>query len=156
MTLEIALVWVLRLMGVIWIIGGVFVIQTARTTILIDRATDKIERLTGELGVSLDDQPVASSEQDRGRDRWLLIGGILTLVCGAGLVASSRLVLVPLTLLVVHQGLYARRQWIMSSLASNEEDAEEARMTSTAQNGAITAVVVWLVVGWLTWWEVFT
>ena len=136
MTIELMLITILRLFGLLWIIGGIIVIKNARFSSLIDRAFLHIES-----GFDATDNPVI----DLGRDHWLLVGGVLTFISGAALVAASFLVLVPLTFMVFHQGLYVIRQSQKVETASSEDEAAEAAISKSSRNGAITALAIWII-----------
>lgn len=144
--MTIFVIWLLKTFGVLWVLGGAFVIRQSWVEIFLDRAIDKVETLSKALGADGPDVP-----NDPGRAYWLLVGGILTVLSGIGLIVTHRYVLIPLSLLVVQQGLYAWRQWRMAERADSEEAAEDARMTPQARNGAIIAVGVWVVVLSLAW-----
>lgn len=136
MTLTGILTIVLQVFGVLWAIGGAFVINEMRLALFVDKAIDQIE-----LGV----ESIGVEAEDRGRTYWLLIGGVLTLLSGAGLMAASPYALIPLVILVAHQGLYAWRQYRLSRQAlekGNDDLAEEAEMSPAARKGAVTSVFV--------------
>jgi len=149
MTLDLVLIWALRAIGILWLLGGAFVIREMWLARSIDRAIDRIEDLTAEL--SAGDQPMPAAPEDRGRQMWLLTGGILTFIAGAALVAGSPLSLIPLTLLIIHQVFYLIRQARRVRQARSDEEAEDAKVTISARNGALTALAVWVVSLTLHW-----
>jgi hypothetical protein len=143
MTFTAILTVLLQLFGALWMAGGAIVVNQARLDIFADKSLSELNRIIGELGEDPEHEPT-----DKGRSYWLLSGGILTLVSGAGLFAASPLALYPLTALVVHQGVYAWRQNRLQQHAlksGDREQAQEAAMSPTARNGAITSVVIWAV-----------
>ena len=143
---EFILVWALRLFGVLWIVGGIFTIHQARTSAFLDRAIGTLEEAADRFADGDDhDSLEPDSTLDVARSYLLLTGGVLTLASGAAMVITRPWMLVPLTLLIVHQGLYALRQHRRVKRAQSEDEAEEAAMSPQARNGAVTAVVVWLV-----------
>ena len=75
-----ALVAVLRVVGFIWALGGVFIMLNAR----------------------------AVGDTDGGR--WVFVGGALTFVAGLLLAVASPWALVPIGLLIVQQGAFHWRQ----------------------------------------------
>lgn len=137
-------VWVLKAIGLLWFVGAFVVIRQSRLELVIDDATSKIEKIEADLSSEFD---ALSRPADRARAYWLLVGGVLTLLSGIGLMASHRYVVVPLTLLVLHQGVYAWRQNWRSKNATDAETAETEAMSPQAQNGALSALVVWIAAG---------
>ena len=71
---------ILRVIGLIWAVGAVFIIKNAR----------------------------AAPDSDAAR--WVLAGGVLTFVTGLMLLVASRWAAIPALLLVVQQGLFHWRQ----------------------------------------------
>ena len=69
-------VTVLRVIGLIWAIGAVFIMRNAR----------------------------ASGDSEAAR--WLFAGGVLTFAAGVFLIAASRWAAIPAVLLVLQQGLF--------------------------------------------------
>ena len=71
---------VLRVLGLIWAIGAVFIIKNAR----------------------------AAGGSEAGR--WVLVGGLLTFVTGLLLLAASRWAAIPAVMLAIQQGAFHWRQ----------------------------------------------
>jgi hypothetical protein len=71
---------ILRVVGLIWAIGAVFIVNNARAAGRSDAA------------------------------RWVLVGGVLTFVAGIMLAAGSRWAAIPAVLLAVQQGAFHWRQ----------------------------------------------
>ena len=74
------IVVILRLVGLVWAIGAVFIIKNAR----------------------------ASGGSDAAR--WVFVGGVLTFVAGIMLAAGSRWAAIPAVLVAIQQGVFHWRQ----------------------------------------------
>jgi len=144
MTLEYFLTWALRILGVLWMFGGFIVVREARMSLFAGDAITKIEAMTAPSDDDKTD-PLTEVPSDRPRDLWLLAGGLLTFISGAGLVAASPVVMIPMTALLLHQFVYAWRQHRRVAAAVSVAGRSAEAMTRTARNGAITAVIVWMV-----------
>lgn len=118
--------WALRAFGVFWVLGGALTLQHARRANLIDTA---LEALTQE-------------QEDRLVTQFLWIGGVLTLLSGAGLALATRWVLVPLVLLLLSQGLYFAIQERRFAQAKTAEDREDAEIAPTTRNAFSVSLVV--------------
>ncbi|GEM_PF-2739724 len=127
--------WALKLLGLAWAIGGVYVIITVRNTYGLEVALDTIESALPDD----EDEAVA----DPGRHRWMAVGGVLTTITGVGLVLSNPWVMAPLTLLLIHQLLYARRQDKRVDAANTDEGRQVAAMSASAARAARFSVIVW-------------
>ncbi|MFQ5566491.1 MAG: hypothetical protein ACE5EU_09030 [Paracoccaceae bacterium] len=74
------IVTILRVVGVIWAIGAVFIMNNARASGWSDAA------------------------------RWVFVGGVLTFVAGIMLAAGSRWAAIPAVLVAIQQGVFHWRQ----------------------------------------------
>lgn len=74
--MTVAVLVILRVVGLIWAIGAVFIMKNAR----------------------------AAGDSDAAR--WIFVGGALTFAAGLLLVAASRWAAIPAVLLVIQQGLF--------------------------------------------------
>lgn len=144
------LIWLLKIFGVLWVVGGAFVIRECWRERGLDRAIEKLDELSEELGVGTDDGE-EDIPFDPGRTNWLLVGGVLTLVSGLVLVFPFWWGVWVLSGLVLHQSLYAWRQFVLARAAKSPEAANEAAMTPSARNGAMIAVGVWILFSSLVW-----
>lgn len=128
----------LRLVGVLWLVGGALTLREVWRWRFMDPALAALEAALASL-------PGQDAVADTGRNRWLLIGGVLTVASGAGLLVATPWALGPLTALVVHQILYARRQARRVSHASTPIGKDFAEISPPAQRAAWFSLGVWAV-----------
>jgi len=77
-------VLILRLVGLVWAIGAVFIINNARAARGVDGGSDAA--------------------------RWVLVGGVLTFAAGIMLAAGSRWAAIPAVLVALQQGAFHWRR----------------------------------------------
>ncbi|MBD2667276.1 hypothetical protein B6N60_04759 [Richelia sinica FACHB-800] len=118
--------WSLRIFGAFWVVGGVFTLQQARQANFIDNA---LELITQE-------------KEDRLVSRFLLLISISTLLTGVGLVAVSRWVFIPLSLLIVLQIVYFFIQRQRFLQAQTDEERSQAQIAPATRNAFIVSLVV--------------
>ncbi|HSF94616.1 MAG TPA: hypothetical protein VLA52_06270 [Thermohalobaculum sp.] len=105
-----AIVVILRVIGLIWAIGSVFIMRNAR----------------------------AAGDSDAAR--WVFVGGVLTFAAGLLLAAASRWAVLPAVLLAVQQALFHWRQAkLMPPDAPRPNPAHVAIATMVALAAAILA-----------------
>lgn len=126
----------LRLVGALWLIGGIFLIRQLMTF-------GKIERALAQIGDDPNDDP--------GRDRWMMAGGAATTLAGVTMLAGTRWALLAIALVVIHQLAYFIRQRRRELAAKSADDAEEARPARTTINAFFFSLVVAVLAGWLNY-----
>jgi hypothetical protein len=126
-----------RIVGALWVIGGVFL---ARQLL----ALGKIERALDQIGGDPD------QKDDRGRDRWMLAGGALTALAGAAMLVGSWLSIPALCCVIAHQMLYFVRQRRRELAAGSDADAaDEARPARSTINAFFFSLVMAVLAAWL-------
>ena len=118
--------WALRAFGGFWIIGSGFAFYHARQAALMDQV---LGALSGEP-----EDPLVT--------RFLFIGSVLTLICGAGLAAASGWVLIPLALLLLSQVIYFRLKRRRFLRAASDEAREDARVAPSTRNAFALSIAV--------------
>jgi hypothetical protein len=115
--------WAFRGIGVLYAVGGAFVVNNMRTMLFLARSMDKLEQMMREA-----EQPslLANDPEDRGRLWWLLAGGILTFIAGIAMLAASLASVYLLLLMIAHQAMYMARQHRRVQAARDELQASEA------------------------------
>ncbi|HIK04572.1 MAG TPA: hypothetical protein IGS40_07630 [Trichormus sp. M33_DOE_039] len=122
----LALKWSLRIFGAFWVIGGVFTLQQAQQANFIDNA---LELITQE-------------KEDRLASRFLFFIALLTLLSGVGLVALSRWVLLPLSLLILLQAVYFAIQRQRFVQAKTDVERNDAQIAPSTRNAFIVSLIV--------------
>lgn len=149
MTLEQALVWVLRGFGALYIVGAVLLFRHLRVYALVDDATKRIEMMTREIDG--EENPEPADAFDKERNGWLAAGGVLTAVAGIAMIFALQISLVILVLLVIQQLGYFIRQRMRELAAKSPEEAEDARPSTATRNGFYTCLALTVLAAWLGW-----
>jgi hypothetical protein len=137
---------VLRVFGVLYVAGGVFMLNKLRMDLALDRALTEIERMSA----AFEGKPQRPAE-DTGRTWWLIAGAALTLAAGVAMALGLRLSVPLLALLLLQQILYFVRQRGRERAATTPEDAAEARPTQATRNGFYSCCAHTILAAWLDW-----
>lgn len=141
--MEMALVWIMRGVGLLWVVGGAMTVHQARQLHDIDKLTDEIETLAGEAGG--DGGASADAEDtpdDRQRKIWIGLGGVMVFLAGCALLAASWLAAVLACLVCIHQTAYAARQALRTRRAVGEEEKAMEALAPSTRNATLFAFVV--------------
>ncbi len=144
MNVEAGVEAALRLLGVAYLVGGLYLLRALRVNRAMDAMHDTVAALAAALG---DEAPPA----DPGRTRWLTVGAWLTGLSGAVLLSGARLAVFTQAVLVLHQAAYLSRQALRQRAATTEAAADDARPEASTVNAAIVSVVAWGAVYWARW-----
>ena len=107
--METALVWLLRAVGLLWLVGGAMVAHNFWQMWQIGRMANTLEAMAQDLAA--EDAPIDAEEpEDNGRDLWIAVGGVLTFLAGCALLVSSRFAVPACFALCLHQTLFVGRQ----------------------------------------------
>ncbi|MBU6371262.1 MAG: hypothetical protein KJS97_00925 [Alphaproteobacteria bacterium] len=128
--------WLLRAIGALWLVGGLFLIRQLLTFGPLERALDQLS-------------PDAAESADRGRDAWMLAGGVTTALAGALLLAGTRWALLGLCAVIVHQMAYFVRQRRRELAAKTEDGAEDARPARATINAFFFSLCVAVLTSWV-------
>lgn len=158
MSLPEGLVWVLRVFGVMYVVGAIFLFRMLRFDSFLDRATRQIQAMADDIArdAGVEQRPRVDVPEDRGRVVWLAAGGVLTLASGVAMVLGSRWAVLLLVLLVLQQLLYFVRQRRRELAAATVEEALEARPTARTRSGFYYSLVLTVLAAWLAWQGVLT
>ncbi len=138
--METALVWIMRGVGLLWVVGGAMTVHQARQLHDIDKLTDEIETLAGEAGGASADSEDAPD--DRQRKIWIGLGGLMVFLAGCALLAASWLSAVLACLVCLHQTAYAARQALRTRRAEGEEEKAMEALAPSTRNASLFAFVV--------------
>ncbi len=137
--METTLIWIFRAIGLLWIVGGAAVMHQTWQLRRIEQMTDELEEMGDFVGGETETD---AAPDDRARNLWIGLGGVLIFLTGCALVAASWLAM-PLSLLVcLHQtGYFVRQVWRQRKAKTEEERAIEAIAPST-RNATLFAFAV--------------
>lgn len=161
MTLTALLVWVLRLFGALYLVGGLIMARQmwfwARITPTMDKFIRTADAFNAEFGEGQSTPPERKLDEDHGRPWWLFAGGLLTTAAGAAMLLAHASAPIFLALIIVHQLLYFVRQRRRELAASNADSADEARPNRATINGFFAALLMAVLSAWLgyegaLWW----
>ena len=139
--MEMTLIWIFRAIGLLWIAGGAAVMHQSWQLRRIEQMTDELEEM-GDFAKAEGETETDAGPEDRARNLWIGLGGVLIFLTGCSLVAASWLAM-PLSLAVcLHQTAYFVRQvWRQRKAKTEEERANEAIAPST-RNATLFAFAV--------------
>jgi hypothetical protein len=143
MTLPDLALWILRGFGALWIVGGVFLMRQLYMNTQLDGMIAQLEKMAGEDGKPSDEL------DDKGRERWLFAGGVLTIAAGAAMAFAHRLAVPLLAALIIQQLLYFIRQRRRELAAQTESGAEGERPSQQTINGFFTSLLIATLAAWL-------
>lgn len=137
---DIAL-WTLRGIGVLWVLGAVVMIRKVWMMDRLDAMMAQLETAVRDHDPEpVDPAPDGQSQDDRetvdrGRNAWMIAGGVVLGAAGAAMAAGHRLAVPLLALLIVHQLAYfirQRRRELSRRTQAGREDAQPAASTVRA------------------------
>lgn len=137
---------VLRVFGVLYVGGALFMLNSLRMDLFLDKALTEIEKIAAEL----EGKPQRAPE-DTGRTWWLVAGAALTLVAGIAMALGLRLSVALLALLLIQQIAYFTRQRAREMAATTAEDALDARPNQATRNGFFACGAHTILAAWLDW-----
>jgi hypothetical protein len=137
---------VLRLFGVLYAVGAVFLLRQLRTMHMLDRAIHQIEGMA-------DDEAGASQPRrapvDLARNYWLASGGVLLFAAGLTMTFGLRISVIALGIVALHQMAYFVRQRRRELAAATPEEAEDERPTTQTRNGFFSGLAMFVLAAWL-------
>ena len=138
--MEMALVWILRAVGLLWLVGGALVAHNFWQTWQIGRMADTLEAVAKDLAAE-DAPSEPEATEDNGRDLWIAAGGVLTFLAGCALLVASRFAVPACFALCLHQTLFVGRQLL------NEGEP----LSPASRNAAVFAFGVTACAFYLAW-----
>lgn len=154
MSLPEGLVWVLRVFGVMYVVGAVFMVRQLRMDAFLDRAIAQIETMTDQIAADLEQKAPTRSAlppDDPGRRAWLMSGAVLLFVVGVAMAIGHRIAVPLMALLVVQQLAYFIRQRRRELRAATPAEAADARPANTTRNGLYWCLILTVFAAWLGW-----
>ena len=139
--------WVLRGFGALWVVGAVFLLRQLWFNAKLDPMIATLEKMAEDMGAPPEKAKV---DVDNGRERWMAVGGVLTLAAGVAMLLGHRLAVPLLAALIVQQILYFIRQR-RRELRASPADAAMERPTQQTVNGFYTSLLAALLAAWLYW-----
>jgi uncharacterized membrane protein len=128
------LLWVLeiflRVLGLLWIAGGIFTLKSAKESQFMDTCLEELEQ----------------KKVDRLVSNFMFISGFLTLLSGIGLVMNQDAVILILLILIISQWIYFDIKKKRFAQAKTEEEKEEYTINSTTYNGFLTSIYIAIIV----------
>lgn len=144
------LTWLLRLMGVGYLLGGAYMARQmwfwANITPSMNRLTQTLEEFNAETEGRA---PRAEPADDNARNWWLFTGAVITALAGAAMIFAHRLAVLLLAAIIVHQLLYFVRQQRRERAAISAEAKHEARVDRRTINGFYSALIMAVLAAWL-------
>jgi hypothetical protein len=145
------LTWCLRLFGVGYFVGGVWMARQmwfwARITPSMNKLTQTIEEFNAETEGRA--PRAAPLDEDVNRSWWLFAGAVITAAAGFAMIFAHRLAVPLLAAIIVHQMLYFIRQRRRERAAISAEAKHEARVNRATINGFFGALVMAVLAAWL-------
>lgn len=152
MTVTAVLVWVLRLFGALYLVGGVWMARQMWFWVRMGDTIDAFYAAAESIQAETEGRaPGPVEKDDIGRSWWLLIGAVLTALCGLAMLLGHRLAPLLLSLLIAQQLLYFIRQRRRELRAVTADAKAEERPSETTVNGFYGALVMAVLAGWLGW-----
>lgn len=139
MIVEQALLWLLRLMGVLWAVGAVFLMRQLWFNAKLDPMIAALEKAAEELGAAPED---AKIDVDNGRERWMAVGAVLTLACGVAMIVGHRLAVPLLCACILQQMAYFARQHRREQRAPDAMAALGERPSRQSINAFYTSLAI--------------
>lgn len=143
-------IWVLRAIGVLYFVGGLFGVRQAIFSLRAEPMMDSMLDILDRMNADNDGKPAPDERvTDNGRNWWLLVGAVLLALAGAAMAAGHVSALWLLVMLVLQQMTYFVRQYRRARLAPNEEQASEIRPQRSTLNGFYGSLIATLLAAWL-------
>jgi hypothetical protein len=151
-TLAESLIWVLRLAGVAYLVGGVWMARQMWFWARMGPTMDAFYAAAESLQAEHEGRAPAQLEKDDvARSWWLFGGALMTALAGAAMLLGHRLAPLILSLLIAQQLLYFIRQRRRELRAATPDDAAEARPNRATIHGFYGALGLAVLAAWLGW-----
>ncbi len=139
---------VLRIVGVLWILGAVFLMRQLWFNSKLDPMIEALDQMAKEMGAPDSGKKL---DIDNGRERWMAAGGVIMLAAGVAMGLGHRLAAPLLAALIVQQLLYFIRQRRRELNAADAGDALHERPSRQTVNAFFFSLFVSVLAGWLYW-----
>lgn len=150
MSLADVLVWVLRIFGALYLLGGLYVARQMWFWGRIGPSMNKLAQVTEDFRAETEGRaPRHQQIEDTGRNWWIFSGALALAVAGASMIMAHRSAPWLLALVVVHQLFYFIRQRRRELAARTPEAAAEVRPQRSTINGFFAGLVMMVMAAWL-------
>lgn len=146
MTAEDVGVLMLRSVGLLWIVGALFLLRQLWASRKLDTMIETLDRMAQEMGSAA--KPL---DVDNNRERWLAAGGVVMLAAGVAMGLAHRLAVPLLAALIVQQLLYFLRQRRRELRAADQSDAVLERPSRQTVNAFFFSLIMAVLAAWLYW-----
>lgn len=147
MSAEAAGLIILRIVGVLWIVGGGFLLHQLWLNSRLDPMIETLDRMAREMGAPDSGKPL---DIDNGRERWMAAGAVILILAGLAMGLGHRASIVLLAALIVQQLLYFLRQRRRELRASPAEAFAERPSRETV-NAFFFSLIIAVLAAWLYW-----
>lgn len=147
MNAEAAGLVLLRVVGVLWIVGGGFLLHQLWLNSRLDPLIEKLDRMAREMGAPDSGKPL---DIDNSRERWMAAGAFILILAGVAMGLGHRASVLLLAAVIVHQLLYFIRQR-RRELRASAEAALGERPSRQTINAFFFSLIVAVLAGWLYW-----
>ncbi|HWA21856.1 MAG TPA: hypothetical protein VG735_05615 [Caulobacterales bacterium] len=147
MSAEAAGLILLRIVGVLWIVGGGFLLHRLWLNSRLDPMIEKLDRMAREMGAPDSGKPL---DIDNNRERWMAVGAIFLMLAGIAMGLGHRAAIPLLAAVIMHQLLYFIRQR-RRELRVSVEDAPGEQPSRQTINAFFFSLIVVVLAGWLYW-----
>jgi hypothetical protein len=146
------LVWVLRLVGALYVFAGLFAARQvwfwARLSPDIRRLAQTLEQFSAEMGER--NQPAQElAREDAGRPWWIFTGLCIVIAAGVAMMFAHRLAVPLLAGAVGHQMVYLVRQRRRELRAATPAEAADARAEPSTVNAFFLLLTMTVLAAWL-------
>jgi hypothetical protein len=147
MSIEAAGLIFLRIIGVLWIVGGGFLLHQLWLNSKLDPMIATLEQMAREMGAPPGKEEI---DVDNGRERWMAAGAVVLMLAGVAMGLGHRAAVWLLAAVIVHQLLYFVRQR-RRELRASAQDAFMERPSSQTINAFFFSLVMAVLAAWLYW-----
>jgi hypothetical protein len=149
---ELALLF-LRAMGAVWVVGAIFLLRQLWINSKLDPMIAALEKAAEDLREQAGEPPVEPKKKqplvDNARERWLVVGALMTIVSGVAMAAGHRSAMFLLAATILHQLLYFVRQFRREKAAPDEVSAVQERPSTETVNGFYATIILTMLTAWL-------
>lgn len=148
MSAELIALLALRAMGAVWVVGAVFLLRQLWVNSKLDPMIATLEKIANEMREE-EGPPPPKLDVDNDRERWLLFGAVMTLVCGVTMALGLRIALALLSASIIHQLLYFYRQSRRERDAPDAATALMERPSTETTNAFYATIIMTMLAAWL-------
>jgi hypothetical protein len=147
MSVEAAGLIFLRIVGVLWIVGGGFLLHQLWLNSKLDPMIEQLELMAREMGAPPGAEKI---DVDNNRERWMAVGAVALILAGIAMGLGHHAAVWLLAVVIVHQLLYFIRQR-RRELRASSQDAYTERPSRETINAFFFSLIMAVLAGWLSW-----